>query len=151
MTRFLAALSGLLLTVATTIVLPWAGVAVPVLVLLSWWWRPAAVGAALVALGALLWTGTGTLGCAATGLVVTAYLLGTATVRAPAGVVPTSLPSVAGALLFAAAAVAAAAVPVHLAWAPLAAPILMILLYAWIVRGLAANTDRRVHSGDSGR
>ncbi|WP_019931600.1 hypothetical protein [Nocardia sp. BMG111209] len=138
MTRFLAALSGLLLTVATTIVLPWAGAAALVLVLLSWWWRLAAVGAALVALGALLWMGTGTLGCAATGLVVTAYLLGTATVRAPAGVVPTSLPSVAGALLFAAAAVGAAAVPVRLAWAPPAAPILVILLYAWIVRGLAA-------------
>ncbi|MCX4093496.1 hypothetical protein [Nocardia sp. alder85J] len=137
MTRFLAVLSGLLLAVATAIVLPWAGAAVLALVVAGWWWRVAAVAAALAALGVLLWPGASTLVCAATGLVVTAYLLGAAAVRAPAGVVPTSLPSVAGALLFAAAAVAAAAVPVRLAWAPLAAPVLVIVLYAWIVRGLA--------------
>jgi hypothetical protein len=141
MTRFLAALSALLLAVAVTVVLPWAGAAALVLVVVGWRWRIAAVGAALVALGALLWAGTGTLGCAATGLVVTAYLLGTATVRAPAGVVPTSLPSVAGALLFAGAAVAAAAVPARLAWAPPAAPILVIVLYAWIVRGLSRTAE----------
>jgi len=44
---------------------------------------------------------------------------------------------VAGAVAFACAAVLAALVPAHLAWVPLAAPILVILLYAGVVRGLA--------------
>jgi hypothetical protein len=69
--------------------------------------------------------------------VATTYLLNTATVTAPSGVVPTTVPSVAGAVIFAGAAVAASLVPVHLQWVPLAAPILATVLYALIVKGLA--------------
>ncbi|MFJ1458566.1 hypothetical protein [Nocardia wallacei] len=136
MTRFLAVLSGLLLTAAVAIVLPWAALGAGALVVLGWRFRVCAVGAALVALGALAWDDTGALAAAATGLVATTYLLNTATVHAPSGVVPTTLPSVTGALLFAAAAVAATLVPVRLAWVPLAAPVLVILLYALVIQGL---------------
>ena len=100
-------------------------------------YRLGAVGAVLVALATLAWSDTGAVEAAATGLVATTYLLNTATVSAPHGVVPTTVPSVAGAVTFACAAVLAALVPAHLAWVPLAAPILVILLYAGIVRGLA--------------
>lgn|GEM_PF-4258981 len=137
MTRFLAVLSGLLLTLAVGIMLPWAAILVLVLVVAGWRYRLCAVGAVLVALGTLAWSDTGAVEAAATGLVATTYLLNTATVSAPHGVVPTTVPSVAGAVCFACAAVLAALVPAHLAWIPLAAPILAILLYAAVVRGLA--------------
>ncbi|WP_227984690.1 hypothetical protein [Nocardia spumae] len=136
MTRFLAVLSGLLLTTAVAIVLPWAGVPVFVAVVAGWRFRSVAVVAVLIALGALAWADTGSLAAAGTGLVATTYLLNTATQHAPDGVVPTTLPSVVGALGFAAAAVLASLIPGRLAWLPLAAPILVITLYALIVQGL---------------
>jgi hypothetical protein len=137
MTRFLAVLSGLLLTLATGIMLPWAAIPALALVVAGWRYRLGAVGAVLLTLATLAWSDTGAVEAAATGLVATTYLLNTATVSAPHGVVPTTVPSVAGALSFACAAVLAALVPAHLAWVPLAAPILVVLLYAGIVRGLA--------------
>ncbi|MBF6332735.1 hypothetical protein [Nocardia transvalensis] len=136
MTRFLAVLSGLLLTVAVAVVLPWAAIPTFVLVVAGWRLRICAVGAALTALAAIAWDDTGALAAAAAGVVATTYLLNTATVQAPRGVVPTTLPSVTGALAFAAAAVVATLVPVQLAWVPLAAPILVVLLYALVVQGL---------------
>ncbi len=138
MTRFLAVLSGLLLTMAVAIELPWAGIPALALVAAGWRYRLCAVGAVLVALGVLTWSDTAALAAAATGLVATTYLLNTATVTAPAGVVPTTVPSVAGAVCFAGAAVAATLVPAHLRWIPLAAPVLVVLLYAVVVQGLAA-------------
>lgn len=137
MTRFLAILSGLLLTLAVGIMLPWAAFPALALVTAGWRYRLGAVGAVLVALGTLAWSDTGAVEAAATGLVATTYLLNTATVSAPHGVVPTTVPSVAGAVAFACAAVLAALVPARLAWLPLAAPILVILLYAAVIRGLA--------------
>ncbi|MBF6062394.1 hypothetical protein IU500_10560 [Nocardia terpenica] len=142
MTRFLAVLSGLLLTIAVIIALPWAGLPALALVVAGWWLRLCAAGAVLVALAALAWSDTGTLTAAATGVVATTYLLNAATVTAPRGVVPTTLPSVAGALLFTAAAVSATLVPLHLAWLPLTAPILVILLYALIIQGLSTRPTR---------
>ncbi|MBU3060680.1 hypothetical protein KO481_03980 [Nocardia sp. NEAU-G5] len=137
MTRFLAVLSGLLLTLAVGIMLPWAAIPALALVVAGWRYRLGAVGAVLLALATLAWSDTGAVEAAATGLVATTYLLNTATVSAPHGVVPTTVPSVAGAVTFAGAAVLAALVPAHLAWVPLAAPILVVLLYAAVVRGLA--------------
>ncbi|MEV0764011.1 hypothetical protein [Nocardia sp. NPDC050435] len=136
MTRFLAVLSGLLLVLAVALVLPWAAVPAIVLVAAGWWFRPAAVCAVLLAAGVLAFADTAVLTAAATGLVATTYLLNTATVTAPAGVVPTTVPSVAGAVLFTACAVAAAFTPLHLAWAPVAAPILVILLYTLVLHGV---------------
>lgn len=141
MTRFLAVLSGLLLATAVGIVLPWAAIPVFVTVVAGWWFRSVAVVAVLIALGALAWADTGALAAAGTGLVATTYLLNTATLHAPAGVVPTTLPSVIGALGFAAAAVLATLIPGRLAWLPLAGPVLVIVLYAAIVQGLTVRED----------
>ncbi|WP_062994508.1 hypothetical protein [Nocardia mikamii] len=141
MTRFLAVLSGLLLTTAVGIVLPWAAIPVFVAVVVGWRFRTVAVLAVLIALGALAWADTGALAAAGTGLVATTYLLNTATLHAPAGVVPTTLPSVVGALGFAAAAVLATLIPGRLAWLPLLAPVLVIVLYAAIVQGLIGPED----------
>lgn len=136
MTRFLAGLSGILLVTAVTLMTPVAGIAAVVLVVLGWWFRVAAVAAVLLVVGVLTAADTGVLAAAATGLVATTYLLNTANVKAPAGVVPTTLPSVLGAVAFTAVAVVAALLPLRLAWVPIAAPILVILLYTLIIQGL---------------
>lgn len=137
MTRFLAVLAGLLLALAVGLVEPWAALPVLLLAVLGWRWRVAAVGAVLVALGVLAVVDTGALVAGSIGLVATTYLLNTATVSAPVGVVPTTIPSVAGALVFTVAAGAATLLPAGLAWIPVAAPIVVILLYALVIRGLA--------------
>ncbi|MFE3189136.1 hypothetical protein ACFXHA_09015 [Nocardia sp. NPDC059240] len=139
MTRFLAILSGLLLTAAVGIVLPWAAIPVGLAVVAGWRWRVCAVLAVLAAMGALAYIGTGALVAGGIGLVATTYLLNTATVSAPVGVVPTTVPSVAGALVFTVAAGAATALPTGLNWVPILAPFTVILLYALLVRGLADN------------
>ncbi|GAB2653324.1 hypothetical protein [Nocardia goodfellowii] len=148
MTRFLAVLAGLLLILAVALLNPWAAVPAFVLVAAGWWFRTAAVVAVLLAAGVLAFADPGVLSAAAAGLVATTYLLNTATVTAPAGVVPTTVPSVAGAALFTACAVAAALVPLHLAWAPIAAPILVILLYTMVIQGVAM---RRRETEDDAR
>ncbi|MFD9615154.1 hypothetical protein ACFWWS_37930, partial [Streptomyces sp. NPDC059083] len=99
MTKFLAVLSGLLLAGAAAIVLPWAAIPVIILAVAGWRWRVCAVLAVLAAMAALAWVGTGALVAGGIGLVATTYLLNTATVSAPVGVVPTTIPSVAGALV----------------------------------------------------
>ncbi|MBH0778503.1 hypothetical protein [Nocardia bovistercoris] len=137
MTRFLAILSGGLLVLAVTVVFPLAGVGALALAVAGWWWRPCAVAAVLAALGVLVLADTGAVEAAAVGLVATTYLLNIAAVSAPVGVVPTTIPSVAGAVLSTACATGAALIPVRLAWAPLAAPVLVILAYALLARGLA--------------
>ncbi|MEU2124661.1 hypothetical protein [Nocardia niwae] len=142
MTKFLAVLSGALLAASVALLEPWAGIPALVFVALGWWLRPSAVCAVLLALGVLAVAEPGVLACAATGLVATTYLLNAATVTAPHGVVPTTIPSVAGAVGFAAVAVAAALVPVRLAWAPLAAPVLVLVLYALVIQGAAARRGR---------
>ncbi|MFD6393236.1 hypothetical protein ACWF9G_10185 [Nocardia sp. NPDC055029] len=139
MTRFLALLAGLLLVAAVALINPFAGVAALALVVVSWWWRPAAVGAVLVAIAALAFSDVGVITAAATGLVATTYLLNAAVLHAPEGVVPTTIPSVGGAVLFTIAAATAALVPVELVWAPLAAPVLIMLIYALLVGGLVGN------------
>ncbi|MEU6564438.1 hypothetical protein [Nocardia nova] len=142
MTRFLGVLSGLLLTAAVALVLPWAGIPVFVAVVAGWRLRTVAVGAVLIALGALAWADTGALAAAGIGVVATTYLLNTATLHAPEGVVPTTLPSAMGALGFTGTAVLATLIPGRLAWLPLLAPVLVILLYALIAQGLVV--QRRV-------
>ncbi|MFI5503025.1 hypothetical protein ACIA5E_28560 [Nocardia asteroides] len=137
MTRFLALLAGLLLVAAVALINPFGGVAALALVVLSWWWRPAAVGAVLVAIAAIAFADIGVVAAAAAGLVATTYLLNAAVLHAPEGVVPTTIPSVGGAVLFSIAAATAALVPVELVWAPLAAPVLIMLIYALLVGGLA--------------
>ncbi|QIS08430.1 hypothetical protein [Nocardia arthritidis] len=144
MTRFLAVLAGALLVTAVGIMAPVLTIPAAVLVVAGWWFRPAAVAAVLLAIAALAIADTGVLSAAATGLVCTTYLLNTATVTAPAGVVPTTIPSVAGAITFAAAAALSAFLPLNLAWAPIAAPILIIALYTLVIQGLA----RRSRTGD---
>ncbi|APA95318.1 hypothetical protein NS506_01245 [Nocardia seriolae] len=143
MTKFLAVLSGLLLAAAVAIVLPWAVIPVAVFAVAGWRWRVSAVLAVLSAMAALAWIGTGALVAGGIGLVATTYLLNTATVSAPVGVVPTTVPSVAGALVFTAAAGAATVLPAGLTWIPILAPFTVILLYALLVRGLV--DDRATH------
>ncbi|UAK34383.1 hypothetical protein K8O92_11300 [Nocardia asteroides] len=142
MTRFLAVLSGVLLVASVALLEPWIGIPASILVTLGWWFRPLAVCAVLLALGVLAIADAGVLASAATGLVATTYLLNAATVTAPHGVVPTTIPSVAGAVGFAAVAVCAALVPLRLAWAPLAAPVLVVVLYALVIQGVAARRGR---------
>ncbi|QBS42635.1 hypothetical protein [Nocardia sp. CS682] len=142
MTRFLAVLSGVLLVTSVALLEPWAAVPALVVVALGWWFRPCAVLAVLLAVGVLAVANPGVLAAAAMGLVATTYLLNAATVTAPHGVVPTTVPSVAGAVGFAAVAVGAALLPLRLAWAPLAAPILVLVLYALIVQGAAVRRGR---------
>ncbi|MFI8977681.1 hypothetical protein ACIGO9_32720 [Nocardia asteroides] len=137
MTRFLALLAGLLLVAAVALINPFGGVAALALVVASWWWRPAAVGAVLVAIAAIAFADIGVVAAAAAGLVATTYLLNAVVLHAPEGVVPTTIPSVGGAVLFSIAAATAALVPVELVWAPLAAPVLIMLIYALLVGGLA--------------
>src|SRR5690606_30239657 len=109
MTRFLAVLAGALLTAAVALVYAPAAVPALILVVLGWWLRPAAVAAVLLALAVLTFAaGVGAVEAAATGLVATAYLLNAATVSAPSGVVPTTIPSVLGAVGFTACAATAA-------------------------------------------
>ncbi|MET8875323.1 hypothetical protein [Nocardia sp. NPDC004604] len=142
MIRFLAILSGALLVTSITLMTPWAGLPAVVLVAAGWWSRLPATAAVLLAIGVLAAADTGVLAAAATGLVATAYLLNTATVSAPAGVVPTTVPSVIGAVAFATVAVCAALLPLRLAWVPIAAPILVVLLYALVVQGVATKRRR---------
>ncbi|GGK59890.1 hypothetical protein [Nocardia camponoti] len=138
MTRFLALLSGLLLVAAVALVNPLAGVVSLALVIASWWYRTAAVVAVLVVIAAIAFSDdVGVIAAAATGLVATTYLLNAAVLHAPEGVVPTTIPSVGGAILFTIAAATAALVPVELMWAPLAAPVLIVLIYAVVIAGLA--------------
>ncbi|MGW4353428.1 hypothetical protein ACWELJ_15230, partial [Nocardia sp. NPDC004582] len=106
----------------------------------GWRWRVCAVLAVLAAMAALAWVGTGALVAGGIGLVATTYLLNTATVSAPAGVVPTTIPSVAGALLFTVAAGAATVLPAGLSWVPILAPFAVIALYAMLVRGLTSDS-----------
>ncbi|WP_067471203.1 hypothetical protein [Nocardia amamiensis] len=152
MTRFLAVLSGVLLVASVALLEPWVGVPALILVALGWWYRPMAVCAVLLALGVLTVADAGVLASAATGLVATTYLLNAATVTAPHGVVPTTIPSVVGAVGFAAVAVGAALIPLHLSWTPLVAPILIVVLFALVIQGAAArrsSSDRelRPHGG----
>ncbi|WP_406269468.1 hypothetical protein OH799_26680 [Nocardia sp. NBC_00881] len=142
MTRFFAVLSGVLLVASVALTEPWAGIPALVLVALGWWFRPLAVCAVLLAVVALVVADSGVLAAAATGLVATTYLLNAAMVTAPHGVVPTTIPSVVGALGFTAVAVGAALVPLRLAWAPLAAPVLVVVLYALVIQGVAARRAR---------
>ncbi|MEV0298156.1 hypothetical protein [Nocardia sp. NPDC050710] len=147
MTRFLAVLSGALLVGSVMLMAPWAGIPAIVLVVAGWWFRLSAMTAVLLALGVLVFADTGVLASAAAGLVATTYLLNTATVTAPVGVVPTTVPSVAGAVVFTGCAVGAALLPLRLSWAPIAAPILVILLYGLVIQGLAVR--RRDNNGAS--
>ncbi|WP_280452875.1 hypothetical protein [Nocardia cyriacigeorgica] len=141
MIRFLAVLSSVLLIGSVTLMVPWAGLPAIALVAAGWWFRPAAVAAVLLAIGVLAWSDTGVLAAAATGLVATAYLLNTATVTAPVGVVPTTIPSVTGAVAFTVLAAAAALLPLHLAWAPAVAPILVIVLFALLIHSIARRSN----------
>ncbi|MBF6271416.1 hypothetical protein [Nocardia farcinica] len=134
MTRFLAALAGALLVAAVALIFAPAALPALVLVVLSWWFRSAAVGAVLLTVAVLaLAADIGVVEAAATGLVATAYLLNAATVAAPASVVPTTLPSVLGAVGGTACAATAAVLPLHLAWLPALAPVAVIALYAVLV------------------
>lgn len=145
MIRFLALISGALLVGAITVLSPLAGLPAVVLVVAGRWLRSCAVAAVLLAVGVLALVDTGVLAAAATGLVATTYLLHIATMAAPHGVVATTIPSVVGAITFTAAVAGAAALPLHVPWAPLAAPIVVILLFAILVRNLAPR--RRSVSG----
>ncbi|MBF6355815.1 hypothetical protein IU449_14870 [Nocardia higoensis] len=137
MTRFLAVLAGALLSGGVALLYAPAALPALILVVLGWWFRAAAVAAVLLALAVLTLADVGAVESAALGLVATAYLLNAATVSAPSGVVPTTLPSALGAIGFTACATAAALLPVHLAWAPALAPIVVIALYYSVVQSLA--------------
>lgn len=142
MTKFLAHLSGTLLVLLVALIQPWAAPAAIILVIVGWWWRLAAVGAVLLVIGVLGLSDTGLTAAAAAGLVATTYLLNIATVTAPRGVVPTTLPSVIGAVVWTGAAAAAAALPIELAWSPVIAPILVILLSSVLTYSITATRRR---------
>lgn len=147
MKRFLAVLSGALLIVAVALIEPWLAVAAAVCTVLGWWFRPAAVLAVLLAAAGIAHADADLLVSAATGLVATTYLLESATLTAPAGVVPTTIPTVLGAVTFGAAAVLTALIPLDLPYAPLATPLLVLLLAALVLAGLAV---RRGPGGEGG-
>ncbi|MFI2335711.1 hypothetical protein ACH474_20170 [Nocardia rhamnosiphila] len=152
MIKFLAHLSGTLLVLLVALIQPWAAPAAIVLVVVGWWWRWAAVGAVLLVIGVLALSDTGLVAAAAAGLVATAYLLNIATVTAPRGVVPTTLPSVVGAVLWTAAAGSAALLPVELVWAPVVAPVLVILLSSILTYSITTARRRppAVSAADTG-
>ncbi|UGT59631.1 hypothetical protein [Nocardia asteroides] len=141
MKRFLAALSGILLAVSVWVVEPWFALAVLALAAIGLWFRVAAVAAVLVAVGLVAVADVDLVVCAAAGLVATTYLLNSATVTAPAGVVPTTIPSVVGALFFSGCAVLAASVPLDIPYAPLAAPVLILVLCALVLLGVAVRRN----------
>ncbi|WP_028476286.1 hypothetical protein [Nocardia sp. CNY236] len=142
MIRFLAVVSGLLLAAVIALLQPWAGIPAVILAAGGWWFRSVAVGAVLLALGVLAAGEAGVLASAATGLAATTYMLNATSVTAPRGVVPTTLASLIAAVGFTAAAAAAALVPLRPAWAPLAAPVVIVVLYALVIEGLAARRLR---------
>ncbi|WP_174552793.1 hypothetical protein [Nocardia harenae] len=144
MKRFLAALSGVLLAVSVATVEPRLAVVVLVLAAIGLWFRIAAVCAVLVVVGLIAFADVDLVVCAAAGLVATTYLLNSATVTAPAGVVPTTIPSVVGALFFSGCAVAVASVPLDLPYAPLAAPVLVLVLSALVLLGVAVRRNGSV-------
>lgn len=151
MTKFLAHLSGTLLVLLVTLIQPWAAPAAIVLVIVGWWWRLAAIGAVLLVIGVLGLSDAGLTAAAAAGLVATTYLLNIATVTAPRGVVPTTLPSVIGAVVWTGAAAAAAALPIELAWSPVVAPILVILLSSILTYSITATRRRPAKPVAEGR
>lgn len=152
MTRFLAVLSGVLLTAGVALIYAPAALPALVLVVLGWWSRVAAVAAVLLTLAVLTFAAdVGVVESAATGLVATAYLLNAATVSAPSGVVPTSLPSVLGAIGFSACAAGAALLPLDLAWAPALAPLAVIALYYSVIQSLAPRRKSAAAHLDSTR
>ncbi|MFI5715244.1 hypothetical protein [Nocardia sp. NPDC051750] len=142
MTKFLAHLSGTLLVLLVALIQPWAAPAAIALVVIAWWWRLASVGAVLLVIGVLGLSQTNLMAAAAAGLVATTYLLNIATVKAPRGVVPTTLPSVVGAVLWTGAAGAAAVLPIELAWSPVVAPVLVILLSSILTYSITATRRR---------
>ncbi|MFI6315097.1 hypothetical protein ACIBEK_33730 [Nocardia fusca] len=150
MIKFLAHLSGTLLVLLVALIQPWAAPAAIVLVVVGWWWRWGAVGAVLLVIGVLALSDTGLVAAAAAGLVATAYLLNIATVTAPRGVVPTTLPSVVGAVLWTAAAGGAALLPVELEWAPVVAPVLVILLSSILTYSITTARRRPVAGHGTG-
>ncbi|WP_040788215.1 hypothetical protein [Nocardia paucivorans] len=137
MIRFLAVLSGALLVGVIALMLPWAAIPAAGLVVAGWWYRYAAVAAILLAVPVLAWSDPGVVAAAATGLVATAYLLNTATATAPVGVVPTSAASVVGALACTVLVGGVVLLPLHIAWGPAVAPVLVIMLYAILTHGIA--------------
>ena len=144
MIRFLAVLSGTLLVLLVALIQPWAAPVAITLVVVGWWWRPAAAGAVLLVVGVLAFRDPDLMAAAAAGLVATAYLLNIATVTAPHGVVPTTLPSVLGAVLWTGAAAAAATLPFELPWVPVAAPVLVIVLSSILTYSITATRRRPV-------
>ncbi|MGI5221789.1 hypothetical protein [Nocardia sp. CA-290969] len=142
MIKFLAHLSGTLLVLLVALLQPWAAPAAILLVVVGWWWRLAAVGAVLLVIGVLGLANPGLMAAAAAGLVATTYLLNIATVKAPRGVVPTTLPSVVGAVLWTGAAGAAAVLPIEIAWSPVVAPALVILLSSILTYSITATRRR---------
>jgi hypothetical protein len=142
MIRFLALLSGVLLVGSIALMLPWAAIPAGVLVIAGWWYRYAAVAAVLLAVPVLAWADPGVVAAAAAGLVATAYLLNTATATVPVGGVPTSAASVGGAITCTVLIGGAASLPLHLAWGPAVAPVLVILLYAILTHGIAQRAER---------
>lgn len=142
MTKFLAHLAGTLLVLLVALIQPWAAPVAIVLVIIGWWWRLAAIGAVLLVIGVLGLSDAGLIAAAAAGLVATTYLLNIATVTAPRGVVPTTLPSVIGAVVWTGAAAGAAALPVELAWSPVVAPVLVILLSSILTYSITATRRR---------
>ncbi|MEU4315290.1 hypothetical protein [Nocardia sp. NPDC024068] len=142
MIAFLAHLSGTLLVLLVALIQPWAAPVAIVLVVVGWWWRWSAVAAVLLVIGVLGLSDTELVASAAAGLVATTYLLNIATVTAPRGVVPTTLPSVLGAILWTLAACGAALLPFQLPWAPVVAPVLVILLSSILTYSITATRRR---------
>ncbi|WP_280406548.1 hypothetical protein [Nocardia carnea] len=146
MIKFLAHLSGTLLVLLVALIQPWAAPVAILLVVIGWWWRLSAVGAVLLVIGVLGLSDPGLMAAAAAGLVATTYLLNIAAVKAPRGVVPTTLPSVVGAVLWTGAAGAAAVLPIELAWSPVVAPALVILLSSILTYSITATRRRPANS-----
>jgi hypothetical protein len=133
--KAVAAGAGLLMVAATVLDLTdwalWLVVPAAVLAILGVFARYVATGAVLTAVG-LLALGTPSMPvAAAAGLAATAYLLA-AHADLPA-VQPITLISVASSVGFTAVALVAASIPHDLAWVPVAAPVLVALLYAGAV------------------
>lgn len=126
-----------------------AGVAL-LLVLISLLIRSVATGAVLAVVVALAIGSPLAASAVLTGLAATAFLLLSALIDAPTGVAIMTRQTLTGAVVFAAIGLVATALPLELRWAPVAAPVLVVAIFAISLTPYVAATTRRPGSGKRG-
>ncbi|MBJ8340284.1 hypothetical protein JGU71_15440 [Antrihabitans sp. YC3-6] len=152
--RLFAVAAGLVMVAATLPSAPTIAMAVAapaaLLVVLSAWIRSAAAPAVLACVAVLALGEPSAVLASAAGLAATLYLLmihaeATTTVQS----LPTTWQTLLGAVGFACVGLAVVAVPLEVAWLPVFAPVVVVLLFALAVAPIAAATSgqRKDHIG----